>query len=47
MWDNRCTLHTGTRYDDVKYQRMAHRLWVKGERPIAVDNSNVAERKVS
>tara|TARA_R110002126_G_scaffold56205_3_gene150388 strand:- start:7078 stop:7980 length:903 start_codon:yes stop_codon:yes gene_type:complete len=36
MWDNRCTLHTGTLYDDKKYQRMAHRLWVKGEKPIAV-----------
>ncbi|MDO6692992.1 TauD/TfdA family dioxygenase [Aliiglaciecola sp. 3_MG-2023] len=36
MWDNRCTLHTGTVYDDKKYQRMAHRLWVKGEKPISV-----------
>lgn len=36
MWDNRCTLHTGTRYDDKKYQRMAHRLWVKGDKPLAV-----------
>ncbi|MBS0412604.1 MAG: TauD/TfdA family dioxygenase [Proteobacteria bacterium] len=33
MWDNRCTLHTGTLYDDKKYIREMHRLWVKGDRP--------------
>jgi taurine dioxygenase len=33
MWDNRCTLHTGTLYDDTKYIREMHRLWVKGDRP--------------
>jgi taurine dioxygenase len=33
MWDNRCTLHTGTLYDDAQYFRLMHRLWVKGDRP--------------
>jgi taurine dioxygenase len=33
MWDNRCTLHTGTLYDDTKYIREMHRLWVRGDRP--------------
>ena len=33
MWDNRCTLHTGTLYDDQKYTRLMHRLWVKGDKP--------------
>lgn len=33
MWDNRCTLHTGSLYDDQKYDRLMHRLWVKGDRP--------------
>jgi taurine dioxygenase len=33
MWDNRCTLHTGTLYDDTKYFRQMHRLWVKGDKP--------------
>jgi len=33
MWDNRCTLHTGTLYDDTKYFREMHRLWVRGDRP--------------
>lgn len=33
MWDNRCTLHTGTLYDDTKYMRTMHRLWVKGDKP--------------
>jgi taurine dioxygenase len=33
MWDNRCTLHTGTLYDDTKYFRTMYRLWVSGDRP--------------
>jgi taurine dioxygenase len=33
MWDNRCTLHTGTLYDDTRYDRLMHRLWVKGDTP--------------
>jgi taurine dioxygenase len=33
MWDNRCTLHTGTLFDDTKYIRTMHRLWVRGDRP--------------
>lgn len=33
IWDNRCTLHTGTLYDDKKYDRLMHRLWVKGDAP--------------
>jgi taurine dioxygenase len=33
MWDNRCTLHTGTLYDDTQYFRVMHRLWVKGDKP--------------
>jgi taurine dioxygenase len=32
-WDNRCTLHTGTLFDDQKYIREIHRMWVKGDRP--------------
>jgi taurine dioxygenase len=33
VWDNRCTLHTGTLFDDSRYIREMHRLWVKGDRP--------------
>jgi taurine dioxygenase len=40
MWDNRCTLHTGTLYDDKKYQREMYRMWVKGERPVGVQERN-------
>jgi taurine dioxygenase len=36
VWDNRCTLHTGTLYDDKKYDRLMHRLWAKGDRPMGV-----------
>ena len=34
IWDNRCTLHTGTRFDVTKYERHVHRTWVKGDRPV-------------
>ena len=34
VWDNRCTLHTGTLYDDTKYFRVMHRLWAKGDKPV-------------
>ncbi|MDB5988284.1 MAG: TauD/TfdA family dioxygenase [Nevskia sp.] len=33
MWDNRCTLHSGTLFDDTQYIREMHRLWVKGDKP--------------
>jgi taurine dioxygenase len=33
VWDNRCTLHTGTLYDDTRYIREMHRLWAKGDKP--------------
>ena len=33
VWDNRCTLHSGTLFDDARYVREMHRLWVKGDRP--------------
>ncbi|NOZ66359.1 MAG: TauD/TfdA family dioxygenase [Alphaproteobacteria bacterium] len=32
-WDNRCTLHTGTIYDDKKYDRLMYRMWIKGDKP--------------
>jgi taurine dioxygenase len=34
IWDNRCTVHTGTRFDVTKYQRHVHRTWIKGDRPV-------------
>ena len=34
VWDNRCTMHTGSLYDDKKYIREAWRLWVKGDVPV-------------
>ncbi|MFL9923967.1 TauD/TfdA family dioxygenase [Herbaspirillum lusitanum] len=33
VWDNRCTLHTGSLFDDKKYIREMHRLWVRGDKP--------------
>ncbi len=34
IWDNRCTLHTGTLYDDKKYTRVMYRMWVQGDKPV-------------
>jgi alpha-ketoglutarate-dependent taurine dioxygenase len=33
IWDNRCTLHTGTLYNDKEYIRQMYRMWVKGDKP--------------
>ncbi len=33
VWDNRCTLHSGTDFERDKYTRHVHRTWVKGDRP--------------
>lgn len=43
VWDNRCTLHTGTLYDDKKYDRLMHRLWAKGDKPVGVSQATAAE----
>jgi taurine dioxygenase len=34
VWDNRCTLHSGTQFDMDKYIRYVRRTWVRGEIPI-------------
>jgi taurine dioxygenase len=34
IWDNRCTLHRGTKFDLDKHVRVVHRTWVKGDRPV-------------
>jgi alpha-ketoglutarate-dependent 2,4-dichlorophenoxyacetate dioxygenase len=31
MWDNRCTLHRGTEYDDLRWQRDMFRATVSDE----------------
>jgi len=33
LWDNRCTMHRATPYDDAKYRRVMHRTTVAGSRP--------------
>ncbi|MFL9924045.1 TauD/TfdA family dioxygenase [Herbaspirillum lusitanum] len=33
IWDNRCTMHCATPYDDNKYRRVMHRTTVHGDRP--------------
>jgi Taurine catabolism dioxygenase TauD, TfdA family len=33
MWDNRCTFHTGTLFDDTKYKRLIYRIMVQGDTP--------------
>jgi alpha-ketoglutarate-dependent 2,4-dichlorophenoxyacetate dioxygenase len=33
MWDNRCTLHRATTYDQTKYKRKLHRTTIAGKTP--------------
>ncbi|WP_176475798.1 TauD/TfdA dioxygenase family protein [Halomonas salipaludis] len=33
IWDNRCTMHCATPYDDQRYRRVMHRTTVEGDRP--------------
>lgn len=33
VWDNRCTMHRATPYDDNVYRRVMHRTTVAGDRP--------------
>lgn len=33
IWDNRCTMHCATPYDDNRYRRVMHRTTVAGTRP--------------
>jgi alpha-ketoglutarate-dependent 2,4-dichlorophenoxyacetate dioxygenase len=37
MWDNRCMLHRGRRWDESRYRRVMHRTTVAGEGPTAPD----------
>lgn len=34
VWDNRCTMHTGTPFDKERHVRLVYRTWVRGEVPI-------------
>ena len=33
VWDNRCTLHAPSPFDDARYQRLLYRLTMSGESP--------------
>jgi taurine dioxygenase len=37
LWDNRCTQHCATPFDDSKYQRLMHRTTLEGEAPLMAD----------
>lgn len=33
FWDNRCTMHKATSFDEEKYRRVMYRTTIKGDRP--------------
>ena len=33
LWDNRCTLHSATPFDEQRYRRLMHRTTIAGDRP--------------
>ena len=39
LWDNRCTQHCATPFDDSKHQRLMHRTTLEGEVPILADEA--------
>jgi alpha-ketoglutarate-dependent 2,4-dichlorophenoxyacetate dioxygenase len=42
MWDNRCMLHRGRRWDESRYRRVMHRTTVAGVGPTAPDEPPAA-----
>lgn len=34
LWDNRCTLHTATPFDEERYDRLMHRTTMRGSIPV-------------
>ncbi len=37
LWDNRCTQHCATPFDDTAYRRLMHRTTLEGERPLMAE----------
>ena len=37
LWDNRCTQHCATPFDDTNYRRLMHRTTLEGDRPVMAD----------
>jgi taurine dioxygenase len=43
LWDNRCTQHCATPFDDAKYRRHMHRTTIDGEVPLMADATATRE----
>ena len=39
LWDNRCTQHRATEFDDTKYHRLMYRTTLEGEVPITAEKA--------
>jgi len=37
LWDNRCTQHCATPFDDTNYRRLMHRTTLEGDRSVMAD----------
>jgi taurine dioxygenase/putative 2-oxoglutarate oxygenase len=37
LWDNRCTQHCATGFDESRYARLMHRTTIEGEAPIMAE----------
>ena len=47
LWDNRCTQHCATPFDDSKYRRLMHRTTLEGEKPILAERAVARPQPVS
>jgi alpha-ketoglutarate-dependent taurine dioxygenase len=42
LWDNRCTQHCATPFDDTRYTRLMHRTTIEGKAPIMAEPAAAA-----
>ena len=46
LWDNRCTQHCATPFDDATYRRHLHRTTIEGEVPLMADSVIPAQAEI-
>ena len=42
LWDNRCTQHSATGFDESRYVRLMHRTTLEGDAPVMAEPAEAA-----